>query len=93
MNGGFASSGVRGGVEGIRPQVSGHSEGDESEALLADQVGRDGARRDHGNRIEELHGQDGAIGTTMLYNRLIHHLKGPPLTIHQIVVGENGLEV
>ena len=46
-----------------------------------------------GNKIEELHGEDGTIGTTMLYNRLIHHLKGPPLTIHQTVVGENGLEV
>ena len=31
--------------------------------------------------------------TTMLYNRLIHHLKGAALTIHQGVVGENGLEV
>ena len=31
--------------------------------------------------------------TTMLYNRLIHHLKGVALTIHQRVVGENGLVV
>ena len=31
--------------------------------------------------------------TTMLYNRLIRHLKGAALTIHQGVVGENGLEV
>ena len=31
--------------------------------------------------------------TTMLYNRLVHHLKGAALTIHQGVVGENGLEV
>ena len=31
--------------------------------------------------------------TTMLYNRLIHNLKGAALTIHQEVVGENGLEV
>ena len=31
--------------------------------------------------------------TTMLYNRLIHHLKGVALTTHQGVVGENGLEV
>ena len=31
--------------------------------------------------------------TTMLYNRLNHHLKGAALTIHQGVVGENGLEV
>ena len=46
-----------------------------------------------GNRIGELHGEDGTIGTTMLYNRLIHQLKGPPLTIHQTVLGENGLEV
>ena len=37
-------------MEGIRPQVSGHREGDQSEALLADQVGRDGARRDHGKQ-------------------------------------------
>ena len=46
-----------------------------------------------GDRIGELHGEDGTIGTTMLYNRLIHHLKGPPLTTHQTVVGENGPEV
>ena len=31
--------------------------------------------------------------TTMMYNRLFHHLKGAALTIHQGVVGENGLEV
>ena len=31
--------------------------------------------------------------TTVLYNRLMHHLKGAALTIHQGVVGENGLEV
>ena len=31
--------------------------------------------------------------TTMLYNRLIPHLKGAALTIHQGAVGENGLEV
>ena len=36
-----------------------------------------------GDRIGELHGEDGTIGTTMVCNRLIHHLKGPPLTIHQ----------
>jgi hypothetical protein len=31
--------------------------------------------------------------TTMVYNTLIHHLKSPALTIHQSVIGENGLEV
>ena len=31
--------------------------------------------------------------TTMFCNRLIHHFKGAALTIHQGVVGENGLEV
>lgn len=36
---------------------------------------------------------DGTQMSTMLYNRLIHHLKGPALTIHQTVIGENGLEV
>ena len=46
-----------------------------------------------GNRIGELHGEDGTIGTAMLHNKLIHHLKGPPLTIHQTVMGENGQEV
>ena len=35
----------------------------------------------------EPDGEDGTIGTTMVYNWLIHHLKGPPLTIHQTVVG------
>ena len=29
----------------------------------------------------------------MLYNRLVHLLSGPALTLHQSVVGENGLEV
>ena len=36
---------------------------------------------------------DGTKYATAVYNRLIHHLKGPALTIHQSVVHENGLEV
>ena len=35
---------------------------------------------------------DGTRYATAVYNRLIHHLKGPPLTIHQSIVNENGLE-
>ena len=31
--------------------------------------------------------------SAMLYNRLVHLLSGPALTLHQSVVGENGLEV
>ena len=35
---------------------------------------------------------DGARYSTAVYNRLIHHLKGPPLMIHQSIGKENGLE-
>ena len=63
-------------MEGIRPQVSGHREGDQSEAPLADQVGRDGAQQITGNRIGELHGEDGTIGTTMVYNKADPPLEG-----------------
>ena len=35
---------------------------------------------------------DGARYSTAVYNRLIHHLKGPPLMIHQSIGRENGLE-
>ena len=35
---------------------------------------------------------DGTRYATTVYNRLIHHLKGPPLTIHQSILNENGLE-
>ena len=35
---------------------------------------------------------DGARYSTAVYNRLIHHLKGPPLMIHQSIVRESGLE-
>ena len=45
--------------------------------------------------IETACGQkegDGARYSTVVYNRLIHHLKGPPLKIHQSIVKENGLE-
>ena len=31
--------------------------------------------------------------SAMLYNRFVHFLSGPALTLHQSVVGENGLEV
>ena len=31
--------------------------------------------------------------SAMLYNRFVHLLSGPALTLHQTVVGENGLEV
>ena len=31
--------------------------------------------------------------SAMLYNRFVHLLSGPALTLHQSVVGENGLEV
>ena len=43
--------------------------------------------------IADEFGEDaGAKYATAVYNRLIHHLKGPALTIHQGVVNENGLE-
>ena len=48
-----------------------------TEAAMADKWGED----------------DGIQMSAKLYNRLIHHLKGPALTIHQTVVGENGFEV
>ena len=41
------------------------------------------------NRFGE---DDGVRYATAVYNRLIHHLKWPALTIHQGVVNENGLE-
>ena len=31
--------------------------------------------------------------SAVLYNRFVHLLSGPALTLHQTVVGENGLEV
>ena len=38
-----------------------------------------------GDKIGEMYGEDGKIGTTVLYTRLIHHVKGPPLTIQQTI--------
>ena len=46
-----------------------------------------------GDKVWHVYGEGGEIGTTMLYKKLITHLKGPPLTIHRNVVGENVLEV
>ena len=80
-------------MEGIRPQVSGTVKEINPKLHLLIKWAETEPDEITGNRIEELHGEDGTIGTTMLCNRLIHHLKGPPLTIHQTVVGENGLEV
>ena len=37
--------------------------------------------------------EEGEQMAVALYNRLIHHLSGPALTIHQTVIGESGLEV
>ena len=37
--------------------------------------------------------EEGEQMGVVLYNRLIHHLSGPALTIHQTVLEENGLEV
>jgi hypothetical protein len=38
-------------------------------------------------------GGEGQHVSVVLYNRLIHHLTRPALTIHQSVIGENGFEV
>ena len=43
--------------------------------------------------VTKVLGERGPEISTMVYNRIIHHLEGPPLTIHQGVGDENGLEV
>ena len=45
------------------------------------------------NDISDEYGEDDGVRfSTAVYNRLIHHLKGPPLMMHQAVSDENGLE-
>ena len=45
------------------------------------------------DEIVDKFGEDDAVKyTTAIYNRLIHHLRGPPLMMHQAVADENGLE-
>ena len=43
--------------------------------------------------VTKVLGERGPEISTMVYNRIIHHLEGPLLTIHQGVADENGLEV
>ena len=43
--------------------------------------------------IEEEKGEQAKKFSTTVYNRLVHHLHGPALVIHQMVKDENGFEV
>ena len=43
--------------------------------------------------VTKVLGERGPDISTVVYNRIIHHLEGPPLTKHQGVADENGLEV
>ena len=45
------------------------------------------------DELSDKFGEDDAVKyATSVYNRLIHHLRGPPLMLHQAVMNENGLE-